>query len=184
MGYKGAPPDDKVILAFSEKIAADADVSRKSKDNKHVVAMSALTKSTSKKTDGIPGNISEDNDNFQINIDFLEFQKFIDTDDALKQLFQTTINSETKQLPPLMRRTSTLGKINEVLPQNDDGDDKVSKEEEVVDKFADSKKGGDEFMATKPWLGSIFAPSTLPPIDNSLPDASLSLGKMINHQET
>ena len=35
--------------------------------------------------------------------------------------------------------------------------------------------GGDEFMAIKPWLGAIVAPTSPPAAINSAPDADLSL---------
>jgi microtubule-associated protein-like 6 len=49
------------------------------------------------------------------------------------------------------------------------------KAEDDLDTFEFGSGGGDEFMAVKPWLGNIKAPSNPPPADKSAPDADLEL---------
>ena len=39
----------------------------------------------------------------------------------------------------------------------------------------DDDDGGDQFMAVKPWIGAIVAPSRPPAVSTSAPDADLSL---------
>ena len=45
--------------------------------------------------------------------------------------------------------------------------------------FGDQHNGGDEFMACKPWLGAIKAPTKYDVVENTAPDADLEL-KWVN----
>merc|ERR1711988_304287 len=52
------------------------------------------------------------------------------------------------------------------------------KQDETTDAFDFGSGGGDEFMAVKPWLGAIKAPSKTPPSNKTAPESDLDLVKV------